>query len=77
MDLVTKVAAAIKKELKKQGPSGPEGLPVQRDNRDVTDPDYPTAHNEPRDHGFTGPTIIAGTGSGPAEGDEMQQHTSV
>jgi hypothetical protein len=69
MDRVTKIAAAVMKELenqKKVPGNGPKGLPRTDENTDVTDSDYPTAHQEPPDMGFTGSTIIAGTGNGPA-----------
>lgn len=64
---MTKMAEAVKKELEKQKlPSNsPKGLPKGGENVDVTDSDYPTAHQEPVDMGFTGSTIIAGTGDGP------------
>jgi len=77
MDLVTKLAAAVKKELKRQAEdNGPAGLPKPRANVDITDADYPTGHNQPKDMGFTGHTIIAGTGSGAALGEENQSDSA-
>lgn len=37
-------------------------------NRDVTDPDDPTAHLSPEDPEFNGDQIISGTGDGPELG---------
>lgn len=82
-----KLATAVKKVLREQAKgkkpaesdagNTPKGLPAMGENADETSPEYPTQHLEPKDPGFTGKNIIAGTGTGPAIGSEDQQFSGV
>lgn len=56
----------MQERLKKlKGQNKPKGLPDMPGNTDVTDPLYPTSHNQPKEQYWAGTRTFAGSGGGP------------
>lgn len=45
--------------------NNPTGLPESRANTNATNPDFPLAHNMPKDPGYSNIKMITGSGGGP------------
>jgi hypothetical protein len=57
-DITERLRALLKK-------NNPKGLPENQPNTDITDVDFPTRCNQPKDPGFYGTRMITGSGGGP------------